>query len=219
MPRLARLVVPGVPHHVVQRGNRRQRTFFEPEDYRAYLNLLGAWTTHHSVRVLSYCLMPNHVHLVLVPDTEPSLAKAVGACHERYTRLVNKKKGWTGCLWQGRFFSCPMDTEYLLATVRYIQRNPVRARLVERCTDWRYSSARVHIYGEEDGLTDKSLLKGLIEDWQDFLREPLIDQEVSVLLKHVRTGRPLGSQSFVRRLESVTGRSLFPKKPGRKPHQ
>ena len=115
--------MPGVPHHVTQRGNRRQKTFFTKEDYSAYLNLMADWCGQFGVEIWAYCLMPNHVHLIAVPEREDSLAQAIGEAHRRYTRRINFRKGWRGHLWQGRFSSYPMDDVYLMAAVRYVELN------------------------------------------------------------------------------------------------
>ena len=132
MARLARLVIPGLPHHVTQRGNRRQQTFFNDGDYAAYLELMADWCREEGVEIWSYCLMPNHVHLIAVPKTEDGLRRAIGEAHRRYTRRINFREKWRGYLWQGRFASFIMDKPYLLAAARYVELNPVRAKLVDR---------------------------------------------------------------------------------------
>ena len=132
MARLARVVVPGMPHHVTQRGNRRQETFFRDDDYQAYLELMAEFCGQHGVEVWGYCLMPNHVHLIAVPKSEDGLRRAIGEAHRRYTRRINFREGWRGHLWQGRFASFVMDDDYLLAAARYIELNPVRARMVRK---------------------------------------------------------------------------------------
>ena len=141
MARLARLVVPGMPHHVTQRGNRRQQTFFNEGDYAAYLELMGEWCQEKGVQIWSYCLMPNHVHLIAVPSSEDGLRWAIGSAHERYTRRINFREKWRGYLWQGRFASFVMDEPYLLATARYVELNPVRAKLAPSVGAWPWSSA------------------------------------------------------------------------------
>ena len=141
MARLARLVVPGHPHHVTQRGNRGQETFFGDDDYRSYLSLLAECCRKAGTEVWAYCLMPNHVHLVLVPSHEDGLRAALGETHRRYTRHVNLREDWRGHLWQARFHSFAMDENHLLACARLVELNPVRARLVQRPGDWRWSSA------------------------------------------------------------------------------
>ena len=130
MPRIARIIAPGIPHHVTQRGNRRMETFFRDEDYQAYLSLMAEWCRKYNVAIWAYCLMPNHVHLIAIPETEEGLRLAVGEAHRRYSAMINRRQKWTGHLWQGRFSSFPMDETYLLAAVKYIEMNPVRARLV-----------------------------------------------------------------------------------------
>src|SRR5215831_4203837 len=129
MARLARVVVPGMPHHITQRGNRRQTTFFCDDDYHAYLELMAHWCRQCHVDIWAYCLMPNHVHLIAVPESEAGLRQAIGEAHRRYTRRINFRERWRGHLWQGRFGSFVMDEPYLLAAARYIELNPVRARL------------------------------------------------------------------------------------------
>ena len=130
MPRLARVVIPGEPHHVTQRGNRRQETFFSDEDYEAYLDLMAEWCEREGVEVWAYCLMPNHVHLVAVPSSEDALRRGIAEAHRRYSRRINFREGWRGHLWQGRFASFPMDDAHLYLATRYVELNPVRARLV-----------------------------------------------------------------------------------------
>ena len=126
MPRLARIVVPRYPHHVTQRGNRRQQTFFDDSDYNAYIGMMSEWCGKNGVEIWAYCLMPNHVHLIAVPQSEDGLRRAIGEAHRRYTWRVNMKQEWRGHLWQGRFSSCVMDTPHLLTAARYVELNPVR---------------------------------------------------------------------------------------------
>jgi len=139
MARIARVVAAGLPHHVTQRGNRRQPVFFGDDDYKAYRALLAEGCRAAGVAIWAYCLMPNHVHLILVPSDADGLRAALGEVHRRYTRQVNLREGWRGYLWQGRFASFPMDESYLLACARYVELNPVRAKLVRRAADWRWS--------------------------------------------------------------------------------
>ena len=165
MPRIARIVAPGMPHHVTQRGNRRMQTFFGDEDYRAYLSELKTWSAEYGNRIWAYCLMPNHVHLIVVPETEDGLGRGVGEAHRRYTRRVNFREGWRGHLWQGRFASYVMDEPYLIAAARYIERNPVKADLADRAEDWPWSSARAHCNGGEDPLAESTWLEERLAGW------------------------------------------------------
>jgi putative transposase len=216
---MARIVVPELPHHVTQRGNRRQATFFDDADYAAYLALLGEWCRGCGVFVWAYCLMPNHVHLILVPATVEALARAVGEAHRRYTGGVNRRLGWTGHLWQGRFASYPLEGDYLVNAVRYVERNPVRAGLVEQAWDYPWSSAAARVLGRADPLLDRASLDGMVDDWRDFLAIDSPDADLAQFRLHTATGRPLGSEEFLRDLEAASGRVLLPQKRGPKPRE
>ena len=219
MARLARVVVPGMPHHVTQRGNRRQKVFFNKPDYRAYLEIMREWSARYGLRVWGYCLMPNHVHPIVVPATEDGLARDVGDAHRRYTRRINFRKGWRGHLWQGRFASFVMDEPYVLSAVRYVERNPVRARLVRRAEDWPWSSAAAHADGKPDPLAEgdwlAELTAGWVCTWAEHLREPADPDIAQRLRRHESTGRPLGERAFLRRVGRLLGRDLLPRKGGR----
>ena len=217
MTRLARVVAPGIPHHVTQRGNRRQTTFFNDQDYAAYLDLLAVQLARASVALWAYCLMPNHVHLILVPQTEDGLAAALGEAHRRYTRRVNFREGWRGFLWQGRFASFPLEGDHLPAAARYVELNPVRAKLATGPEDWPWSSARAHLAGRDAGALSVRPLLDRVGDWRTFLDGGLGEEALEALRRHERTGRPLGSTAFVERLESMLGRPLKKRKPGPKP--
>ncbi|MEE8445842.1 MAG: transposase [Alphaproteobacteria bacterium] len=216
MARLARIVAPGVPHHVTQRGNRRQDTFFTDGDYQTYQDLMAHWCAHYGVAVWAYCLMPNHVHLIAVPETEAALGLAIGEAHRRYTRRVNLREDWRGHLWQGRFASFPMDERHLLAAARYVELNPVRAKLVKRPEDYAWSSARAHLAGRDDRLVKAGALLDIVGDWAAFLTEAPGEADRDTLRKHERTGRPLGDERFRARLKTTLGRSFEKKKPGPK---
>ncbi len=234
MARIARLVVPGEAHHVTQRGNRRQPTFFNDDDYRAYSDLLAAACARTGVACWAYCLMPNHVHLILVPPLQAlpattdqpegpapadSLRACLGEAHRRYTRRVNFREGWRGHLWQERFHSFVMDAPYLLACAAYVERNPVKAGLAERAAAWPWSSAAAHLAGRDDGLCEAGPLleraarwRGI--GWSALLGEDADDDVLKRFRRHARTGRPLGEAAFVARLETETGRPLRPRRPG-----
>ena len=217
MARMARVVVPGIPHHVTQRGNRRQPVFFEDADCRACLALLSGFAVKAETAVWAYCLMPNQVHLILVPADEAGLRRAVAEAHRRYTRRINGAKDWKGYLWQDRFASFPMDEAYLLAAARYVELNPVRARLVERAEDWTWSSARAHLTGQDDGVVRVAPLLKRIGDGRGLLDGGLDEDSRQALRRGERTGRPLGSEHFFETIERRTGRSLRKRKPGPRP--
>jgi putative transposase len=192
MPRVARLVLPGIPHHVTQRGNRRQRTFFGPDDYRLYQQLLRRWTAESGTAVWAWCLMPNHVHIIVVPEDEAGLRRLFGPVHRQYTWRVNQREEWRGCLWQGRYGSVAMDEVHLQVCLRYVELNPVRAGLVERPEAWPWSSARAHLGLAGDGLTDLEAMRGRVDDWRAFLDSGLAEADRDVIRAAERSGRPLG---------------------------
>ena len=221
MARLARVVVPGMPHHVTQRGNRRQETFFCDDDYQAYLDLMAQWCGEHKVEVWAYCLMPNHVHLIVVPKSEVGLRRAIGEAHRRYTRRVNFREQWRGHLWQGRFGSFVLDEPYLLACARYVELNPVRAGLTTAPSEYRWSSAAAHIKRKDDCFVKVAPLLALAKNWRRLLTSAATEEQIKALREHERTGRPMGDDDFQKRLEKKLGRVLRrqkpgPKKPGRR---
>ena len=215
MARIARVVVSGVPHHVIQRGNRRLPVFFRDTDRQAYLSYLKESSEEFGIDYWAYCLMDNYVHLIAVPKREDSLSKGVGEAHKSYTRLVNFREGWRGHLWQGRFSSYPLDEPYLYAAIRYVERNPVRARLVKKAEDYPWSSAKAHVFGIKDPFLSEHFLKAEIRDWSTFLSEGDGEDQNRFEL-HSRTGRPCGDKGFFDRLEKTTGRILRKRKPGPK---
>jgi putative transposase len=220
MARIGRVVVPGMPHHVTQRGNRRMQTFFRDDDYRSYLALAGEWCRGQDVSIWGDCLMPNHVHLILVPATAEGLAKALGESHRRYTRLVNFRESWRGYLWQGRFGSVVMDEPHLLAAARYVEMNPVRAHLAARPEDWPWSSAAAHVGAKPDALAQSAWLTertaGWVCSWGEYLMQNDGRDVAPAMRRHESTGRPLGDKSFVERVSTLLGRDLLPKKRGPK---
>lgn len=216
MARIARVIATGLPHHVTQRGNRCQQTFFCDEDYQEYIALMAEWCGKCGVQIWAYCLMPNHVHLIAVPFAEDSLARAIGEAHRRYTRRINFRENWRGHLWQERFASFPLDETYLLASARYVEMNPVAAHLAVRPEEYPWSSARAHLAGEDDQLAKVEPLLAIVGNWREFLS--LSDEEeLKLLRRHERSGRPLGNDNFVDRIEADLTRMLRPLKRGPKP--
>ena len=205
-----------MPHHVMQRGNRRMRTFLRDADYNAYLGLMAEWCTKHQVGVWAYCLMPNHVHLIAVPETIEGLGRAIGEAHRRYTRLINSREGWRGYLWQGRFASFLMDEDHLLTAMRYVELNPVRAGLVSAPDQWPWSSARAHLTGQDDPLVRAQTMVEYVGDWKRYLALDISEEELLRFRQHTRTGRPLGSATFIASIEERLDRFLRKRKPGPK---
>jgi len=219
MARMARVVVPHVPHHVTQRGVRRNDVFFCEEDYRLYLRLLSEFCKKAGTEVWAYCLMSNHVHLIMVPETEDGLRASLSEAHRRYTRHINQREKCRGHLWQERFHSFPMDEKYLLAAVRYVELNPVHASIVKHPGDYVWSSARAHLAGKDDELVKVQPMLDRIENWQAFLDSGLDNTTLEDIRKHTQTGRPLGDDAFLDSLEQRAGRVLRPQKRGRKKHE
>jgi putative transposase len=197
MARIARAAAPGLPHPITQRGNRKQPTFFCEDDYGAYIGMMAQWCPRCGVEVWAYYLMPNPVHRVAVPKSEDGLRRALGEAHRRYTRLINFREGWRGHLGQGRFSSFVMDESYLLAAARYVELNPVRARLVEKLERYPWSSAAAHVKGVDDALVKVAPLRGRVNEWRAWLQAGLREQEAVLIRRHERTGRPLGEAGLV----------------------
>ncbi len=220
MPRVGRTVIAGCPHHIVQRGNNREAVFFVDDDRRVYLDLLAEQATRYGLAIDGYCLMTNHVHLVAVPSTEQALAQAVGRTHFRYTQYINRFHHRSGHLWQGRFYSCALDTRHFWTAMKYIELNPVRAKLCRK--PWRYpwSSAAAHV-GQRPApdllALDEWSEHMSPQQWRDELTEGLTSAEVETLRLRTHTGRPLGSDAFLSKLETLLGRRLRPLPVGRPP--
>ncbi len=218
MPRRARIVIPGIPHHVVQRGNRRGNVFFDDDDRIFYLERLNEYCQKWHVDVLAYCLMTNHVHLVLKPETESGLQDVLKPLHMRHSQRINKARNWSGHLWQGRFFSSPLDDAYTWSAIRYVERNPVVAGLVEKAEEYRWSSAAAHC-----GLTKDPMLLPLPEignaiptnKWADWLAVSGDEQTTRILQRNFEKGIPCGSENFIDRLEKLANRELKYRPQGR----
>jgi putative transposase len=187
--RAARQVYPDIPHHVTARGARRAPTFFGPEDYAFYLRLLRRGCRKSSTSVWAWCLMPNHLHLILAPSLQAGLRTALAPAQRLYALEINRRQSWTGHFWQGRFASWPMDEAHLHVCFRYVELNPVRAGLVDRPEDWRWSSARAHLGLSEDGLTDLAPARERIADWGALLDAGLDDADREAIRDAERSGR------------------------------
>ena len=217
MARLARAVFPGIPHHVTQRGNGRAQTFFGEDDYRLYRDLLAEHAAKADVEVWSWVLMPNHVHLILVPSEPDGLRRCLSSVHRRYAGHIHARERRTGHFWQGRFGCVAMDEAHLGAALRYAALNPVRARLVRRAAEWRWSSIHALLAPDPgDGLTTTEPTLSRYPDFADLIAAGE-DEALSQSLRRAETiGRPVGAKEFLARLESEAGRPLSPGKRGRK---
>jgi putative transposase len=217
MARLARVVVPGLPHHVTQRGNGRSRTFFADDDYALYVKLLRDACAAAQVKVLAYVLMPNHVHLILVPKHEDGLRKAMSSVHRAYAGIINARRKKTGHFWQGRFGCVAMDGSYAVSALRYVLLNPVRARLCARPEQWQWSSATAYLKGRSDGLTETGDMRALCPDIKGLLAASPKQEMAEMLLRRAESiGRPLGTAAFLEKLERKLDRPLKAAKRGPK---
>jgi putative transposase len=209
--------MPGLPHHVTQRGNDRQRIFHSDADRLYYLDQYAHYARRMGVETLAYCLMDNHVHWVLRPESEKALAQTFHALDTKYAGRTNARNGRSGHLYQGRFFSAPLDDDYLWAAVRYVERNPVRARMVDRAEDYAWSSAAAHCGLRSDWLLSFEFPPAsVIANWSEWLRTETPGQ-AETLRRQTSAGRPCGSDSFVAMLERALNRALRPQKRGPKP--
>lgn len=223
MARLSRIVMPGVAHHVTQRGNRRLPVFFSDEDRAAYLTLVAEASAAHVTACLGWCLMDNHIHLILVPQVEDGLRATLAEAHRRYSRRINFREGWRGYLFQGRFASYPMDDAHLMSAIRYVENNPVAAGMVARAEGWRWSSAASHLAGKRvagDPLTDVDALGRHVRNWRAMLTIGLEAMDDPAMVEQIeariRTGRPLASSDWIAEAEAAMNRNLAPQKRGPK---
>jgi len=212
---MARVVLPGIPHHVTQRGVRGMDIFRSELDRLFYLKMMKQYCNRYSLSIVTWCLMSNHVHLIAVPDEKRSLAKAVGEAHKGYTGTFNKRNNEKGFLFGGRFFSTPMDRQHFYAAVRYVLRNPVRAGIVEDPMEYRWSSVRFNAGREEqDPLIESNDRLNWVTHWEEYLKSD--PEEIDVIRASTRTGRPCGGEEFLTLAETITGRDLRKHSPGPK---
>jgi len=209
MPRHARVVVAGLPHHVTQRGNRQAAVFSTRASRLHYLDLLQLACGKHGMTISAYCLMPNHVHLVAIPSTRDALALALRSAHAQYAQWTNLTHGLAGHLWQGRFYSCPLDEPHFWAALRYVEQNPVRAGLVRAAEDYEWSSARSHC-----GLSARPLVVSPLPDgvapevWREHLAVPATESMLVRMRDRTARGLPCGDDEFVSRVSEAAGLAL-----------
>ena len=219
MARFARVVLTDLPCHVTHRGNRRDDVFFAPEDRDQYRRWLREYADRYGLEIWAYCLMTNHVHLVATPRRQDALAQAIGRAHMRHARRVNRQQGWSGHLWANRFYSTALDEAHLWTAAKYVELNPVRARLVERAEHYPWSSAKAHATGAPDPLLSARRPfpdPERVGDWGAWLASGLAEADGNLLRANTYTGRPTGGEDFVAKLEQFLGRLLRPRKRGRK---
>ena len=220
MSRQARIVIPGVAHHVTQRGNDRQDIFFSDADRGVYLKFLRESARLEGLALSAFCLMTNHVHLVVTPERPESIARAIGRTHLMYAQHLFHAQDRSGHLWQGRFYSCPLDDAHAHNAAAYAELNPVRAGMAKAPWEYPWSSAAVHcgIGGDPSGMLDLStwFARMPVNDWRSTL-EAIAESDglIEAIRKSTRTGRPLGNETFLNEIEDKLQQRLRPKSAGR----
>jgi len=214
---MARAVLVGVPHHLTQRGLDRQPVFFADADREVYLGLVHASAARFGADLLGYCLMTNHVHWVVTPRADESLARAFGEAHGRYAAYANARMSRSGHFWQNRFFSCPLDRAHLWAALRYVERNPLRAGMVAACSAYQWSSAAAHTGETPPNWLEQEPMRSSFtpREWTACLEADTMGDEEAALRRSTYTGRPAGSPQFVAWAESRLGRALAAQPGGR----
>lgn len=211
MPRLLRAVAVGYPHHVTQRGNYQQPVFEKTEDYEKYLQWLTEYSRKYSLKIWAYCLMTNHVHFVVVPAKDDALARTFNTLHMRYAQYYNRKTNSHGHLWQGRYFSCVLDEGHLYAAMRYVENNPARAGIVQKASEYKWSSAHAHISDNvkvDPVLSDDCFLTKEIKNWKEYLLEQADGSRIRNIRENTKAGRPCGDENFVKQVETLLGKRL-----------
>lgn len=212
MPRIARVVAVGLPHHITQRGNYQQDVFFSEDDRKQYLMWIREYSIKYNLSILAYCLMQNHIHFIAIPNQPDSLAKTFNSAHMRYSQYYNNKLKRRGHLWQGRFYSCVLDESHLMLAARYIERNPVRAGLVKKPWQWPWSSAIPHTDEKGNGYIKLEDFLGIIgvsySSWKEYIDSAEEKNFLQRIRKYTVTGRPLGTTEFIEGLEAKFGRRL-----------
>jgi putative transposase len=213
MARIARVVIPNLPHHVTQRGVRSMNIFFKDDDYEYYKKVLHEQAQVYDLEIISYCLMTNHVHLIVIPKTKESLSKVIGETHRLYTRKINFEQKVKGHLFQSRFYSTPLDETHLLNAIKYVELNPVKARIVKFAWDYMYSSVLHRLDCVNDEILSYHEVFDNIKNYKNFLLE---QEEYKNLEEKTRTGKPCGDLAFYEKIKELTGIDYLPKKRGPK---
>lgn len=209
-------MVDGIPYHITQRGNRRQDVFFDDADRRQYLSYLKDYADRYGLEILAYCLMTNHVHIVAVPRVPDAIALTLRSVHMRHSQMINARFGWSGHLWQGRYFSTALDDAHLWAAVRYVERNPVRAGIISKPGDYAWSSAKHHLGLKIDKLiSGDGKWSGPVDNWDKVLQDEEDAALVDLLRNRTRSGFPCGDEEFVHKLSTALGRPLLNRGRGR----
>jgi putative transposase len=212
MPRKARNLVPDVPYHITQRGNRKQDVFFTIKDRRQYLKWLGIYSSKYRFEILAYCLMPNHIHIIGIPHTPTSISRTLQIVQMMHSQSINKSKGWDGHLWHSRYYSSALDDPHLWLALRYVEQNPVRSGIVDEAWNYRWSSAAFHCGLRKDPIVSQNdKLFGAFDDWADVLEDIPDKEALDIIRQRTFKSIPCGDEVFVNAMSRRTGLSY--KKP------
>ncbi|MBN1622647.1 MAG: transposase [Endomicrobiales bacterium] len=212
MARISRLIAVGLPHHITQRGNNKQKIFIDDSDRKYYISLVNLYCNKYNLPILVFCLMNNHVHFIAVPSDEHSIAKVFSTVHMRYAQYFNKKSYASGHLWQGRFYSCILDYSHLIIAARYIERNPVRASLAKNPWDWEWSSAGEHVGYSKSKIKLGDLFEYAdmsTSTWREYITGTEEEQDITKIRKHTLRDLPIGSDKFLKELDLKTGKNII----------
>jgi putative transposase len=219
MARFARVIALGVPHHITQRGNARRFILDSDAARRVYLDLLRGSAERHEIELVGYCLMSNHVHLIATPKKANVLGPALKDAHGRYASYWNSTHCSSGHVWQGRYYSCPLDESHLWEALRYTELNPVRASMVANAEGWGWSSAAAHCgSAAAESWLGMELWRGnwSAAGWREYLEAGESQAVLTAIRHNTHTGRPLGSADFLSAVERQTKRRLALQKRGPK---
>ena len=207
----------GFPHHVIQRGNNREKVFFAQSTREKYLALLKEYRDRWNISILAYCLMTNHIHLLVKPHEPESLFKMMQGVSQGYAKYINRRYKRTGRLWESRYYSCVVEEEdYLWAVARYIEQNPGRAKLVRQVENYPYSSAKAHVSGEKDEILNEELFpEESRPEYAGFIKAKVPEKEAVEIRGATKTGRPLGDRKFISKIEKILNRVFSKMPPGR----
>ena len=216
MPRIARFVIQDHFYHITQRGNNQKIIFHDDQDRKRYLLWMEEYRTKYAVKIFAYCLMSNHVHLIIMPNEQASLARIFNTVHMRYAQYYNRRYQSSGHLWQGRYYSCLLDEKHLAAAVRYVERNPVRVQMTRQAWHWPWSSAGNHL-GKINGLLYLSDIREFldIENWQEYLGTEDAEEDLKSIRQHTISGHLWGTPEFTEKLENKYNIQLTKSPPGR----
>ncbi len=212
---MPRVMFEGAPFHITHRGNHKKPVFENDRTRGLYLCLLRQYANRFEMSVWGYCLMDNHVHLIVVGNNRLSIPRAVGNAHREFSRRRNRRAGVTGHLWANRFFSTALDEPHLWAAIRYVELNPVRAGIVDEATDYEWSSARAHAHGRRDGLLDPDRpFPGPIGNWYQWLAAGLEEEVLTRIRRNTASGRPTGNEEFIAAVERRLNRPVRRRRRG-----